>query len=183
MAQVESTVLLMGLRGSGKTSIGREFAAASGRKFIDLDELTPVRLGCESVADAWGEFGESAFRSAERDELDRVLRSRSPGPTVVALGGGTPTALGADDLIRGAVGSGRVAAVYLRAQPDTLRERLTGMDHSDRPSLTGAGTIAEVEQVFNARDRLYCELASSVIETDDLDKAGVVAAIEAAVGA
>ncbi|MCH9058908.1 MAG: shikimate kinase [Planctomycetes bacterium] len=179
----ERTVLLMGLRGSGKSTIGREFAAASGRTFIDLDELTLVRLGTESVAEAWARFGESAFRAAERDELDRVLRSRPSGRAVVALGGGTPTAPGADDLIRGAVASGRVSALYLRAQPDTLRARLAGSDHSDRPSLTGAGTLAEVEQVFNARDGLYREIASSVIETDDLDEAGVVAAIEAAVGA
>ena len=179
----ERTVLLIGLRGSGKSTIGREFAAASGRTFIDLDELTLVRLGTESVAEAWARFGESAFRAAERDELDRVLRSRPSGRAVVALGGGTPTAPGADDLIRGAVASGRVSALYLRARPDTLRARLAASDHSDRPSLTGAGTLAEVEQVFNARDGLYREIASIVIETDDLDKAGVVAAIEAAVGA
>ncbi|MCH7962234.1 MAG: hypothetical protein IIC49_07845, partial [Planctomycetes bacterium] len=92
----ERTVLLMGLRGSGKSTIGREFAAASGRTFIDLDELTLVRLGTESVAEAWARFGESAFRAAEREELDRVLRSRPSGRTIVALGGGTPTAPGAE---------------------------------------------------------------------------------------
>ncbi|QKK09396.1 MAG: hypothetical protein HND58_15340 [Planctomycetota bacterium] len=55
--------------------------------------------------------------------------------------------------------------VYLRAQPETLRARLGAAD-ANRPSLTGAGTLGEIDAVFAARDGLYRELATEIIEID-----------------
>ncbi len=77
-------LILIGLRGSGKSTIGRLAAARLGRAFVDLDDLTPRELGCSGVADAWARFGEAAFRTAEIAALKKVLALTDH---VIALGG------------------------------------------------------------------------------------------------
>ncbi|MDQ7013836.1 MAG: shikimate kinase [Planctomycetota bacterium] len=211
-------LLLMGLRGSGKSTLGRQLAARLGVRFVDLDDAVLERLGCGSVAQAWAKLGEPAFRRAETECLGEwVGESRAPecpAPArVVALGGGTPTAPGAAELLRRASKAGAVKLVYLRATPVTLRSRLESTEpeaqarsltrrekkhplpegegerhplpnppprgagegarrtnsHTDpnRPSLTGADPLGEIDEVFAARDPLYQELATHVIQIDD----------------
>lgn len=166
-------LLLIGLRGSGKSTLGRlvaERLVADGlvAAFSDLDDAVLARLGHATVAEAWKTLGEPAFRAAEtaclRERLPESLDDRTP-PTVVALGGGTPTAPGAAELLGEARERGLVTIVYLRAQPETLRARLGAAD-ANRPSLTGAGTLDEIDAVFAARDGLYQELATEIIEID-----------------
>jgi shikimate kinase len=65
------------------------------------------------------------------------------------------------------VGDGRIVLVYLRGTPATLRARLEAQGAGDRPSLTGRGTLAEIESVFAARDGLYRGLASRVMDIDN----------------
>lgn len=156
-------LLLMGLRGSGKTTLGRAIAEIAGRPFIDLDDLTPGELGEATVAAAWAGHGQDAFRRAEAAVLGRVLTLNDH---VVALGGGTPTAPGCADLLRDQVGSHRVLLVYLHASPAALRARLEGADNAHRPSLTGADPLTEIGAMYAARDPLYRDLAGAVVETD-----------------
>lgn len=166
MADREPSLVLMGLRGSGKSTLGRLVAARLGLGFIDLDDVTVELLGGKSVPEVWSSVGEAGFREAEaRGLAERVL---APGSArrVVALGGGTPTAPGAAELLRGAAGDGRIVLVYLRGRPETLRARLEDGGADDRPSLTGKGTLAEIEGVFAARDELYRGLATAVVEID-----------------
>jgi len=66
--------------------------------------------------------------------------------------------------------------VYLRATPATLRARLAGATEQ-RPSITGAGTIEEVEAVWRRRDLIYRELAEAVIDVDDLDADATLARV------
>ncbi len=195
-------LLLMGLRGSGKSTLGQLLAARLSVGFVDLDDAVLERLGCGSVAEAWAEPGEPAFRRAETDCLEAWVGERRdpeyPAPArVVALGGGTPTAPGAAELLRRACETGSIKLVYLRATPATLRGRLNktepeaqarsltgrgerrphpdplpkgeGGRHTDpnRPSLTGADPLDEIEAVFAARDPLYRELATHVIQIDE----------------
>jgi len=155
----------MGLRGCGKTTAGRLLAARLKRPFVDLDDVTPGELGCRSVADAWTKHGESAFRHAEVMALTRVL---SRDGQVIALGGGTPTAPGAPNLLEHVGDSGRATIVYLRAPAEVLRQRLVTANNAHRPSLTGLGGLEEIEGVMAVRDPIYRELAQHVIETGDL---------------
>ncbi|MCB9837810.1 MAG: shikimate kinase [Phycisphaeraceae bacterium] len=150
------TILLIGLRGSGKSTLGRLLARRLGVGFDDLDERTLARLGCASVAQAWASLGESAFRAAEVE----ALREAAAGGGVIALGGGTPTAPGAGAamLACGAI------TVYLRGEPPLLRARLEGAIGDDRPSLTGADPLDEIERVFARRDAPYRELADHTLE-------------------
>lgn len=163
------TIYLMGLRGSGKTTLGPALAArlgssTSGGAFVDLDEITHTMLGAASAAEALHRFGEPAFRAAERRALDepRVLTA-----SVVGLGGGTPTHPASEvELRRRAAFGDRL--LYLRASPETLRARLAATDLSARPSLTGADVLDEITVLFARRDPLYRGLASAVIEIDGL---------------
>lgn len=152
-------IILIGLRGSGKSTLGRALAARLRLDFLDLDDLTAEALGFRTAGEAFAGAGESAFRRAETQALQNLLGRSFRG--VLALGGGTPTAPGASDLL-----GPPSSIVYLRAQPGTLRARLAPTDHASRPSLTGAPMLDEIDAVFARRDPLYQRLARATIDTD-----------------
>ncbi len=159
-------LLLIGLRGSGKTTIGRLLGDRLGWPggFLDLDDLTARHLGgAGSVGEAWAKHGEPTFRRAEKEVLVSVLRRDQQ---VIALGGGTPTAPGAANLLEAERRAGRVRIVYLRADPEVLRGRLSRTDMSNRPSLTGADPLAEIDAVFARRDPAYLDLADEVVDAN-----------------
>lgn len=162
MTATGANLLLIGLRASGKSTLGRLIAARLARPFIDLDDRTAARLGEPSPAAALGRHGEPAFRAAEFAALRETL---SGGGQVVALGGGTPTAPGAADMLECERAAGRAVIVYLHAAPDVLRARLAATDVASRPSLTGRGTLEEIEALYAGRDGLYRRLADVVIDT------------------
>jgi len=168
-------IILIGLRGSGKTTIGRALAARLNVSFCDLDDVTVRVLGAASVSDAWRARGEAAFREAENQALAEALGTQR---RVVALGGGTPTAPGALEQIRAAqAAGGRV--VYLRGVASTLRARLEGKT-GDRPSLTGVDPLVEIEAVLAKRDPVYLALADIVINVDGKSEAEVAAEVATA---
>ncbi|GAB4382628.1 MAG: shikimate kinase AroL [Phycisphaerales bacterium] len=160
-------VLLIGLRGSGKSTLGRELAKRLHRPFIDLDDETKAQMHCKTVAEAWAKYGESGYRQAETRALRKVLTR--PGQ-IIALGGGTPTAPGARDIIERAQLGRNAMVIYLRASASTLRERLSKADVSDRPALTGTDSIAEIDLVLARRDGLYRSIADEVIDVDHADE-------------
>ena len=166
MTTTAPSLVLMGLRGSGKSTLGRLVAQRTGLAFVDLDLVTTALLGEGTLAELWAQHGEAAFREAEARALRVLVLAGLSSRGVGALGGGTPTAPGAAGVLEQAVEDGRIELVYLRGDPALLRERLAGADPAERPTLTGAGTLAEVEQVFAARDGLYARLASRVIEIE-----------------
>ena len=161
-------LILMGLRGSGKTTLGRLIGEHAGCPFVDLDDQTTALLGFSSLREAWDSVGDVAFRKVEVQALGEQLNQGKDAQRVLALGGGSPTAPGAADLLREATTSGDVTLVYLRGTPRTLRDRLRSAENMDRPSLTGAGVLEEIEDVFTARDKLYRSLADHVAEIDGL---------------
>ena len=167
MGRSERDVILMGLRGSGKSTIGQFLAALMDREFVDLDDRTLAvfrdRGEAETIAQVFERYGETRFREAEASALREALDDQSPGRVVLALGGGSPTAPGAADLLRESGG----LLIYLRMQPQVLASRLLDEIDSRRPALTEQGdAIAEIEQVFGQRDGLYTSLADLVFEDD-----------------
>jgi shikimate kinase len=173
-----ANLVLMGLRGSGKSTVGRLLGERLGRPFVDLDDVTAAELGAPTAGIAFASRGEAAFRAAEFAALDKTLRTRG---RVIALGGGTPTAPGAEALLRAERDAGRAVIVYLRASAAELRARLERTDHAARPSLTGKGLLDEIGDVLARRDPLYRSLASGVVEVGTMDASGAVDAVAAVV--
>lgn len=169
------SLVLMGLRGSGKSTVGWHIAEWSGRPLIDIDSETARVLGVQSVRQAWDQYGEVVFRLAESRALAEALEVTG---AVIALGGGTPTAPGAAEMLQRECKAGRCELIYLAATAETLRERLRHANNSDRPSLTGADPLEEIEAVLALRDGQFRALASWVIQTDGRDPANIAAEIE-----
>ena len=154
--------LIMGLRGAGKTTASRSAAELAGRRFVDLDRVVMLALGAQSVTEIFQTQGEPAFREGETAALRETLAES--GSLVVALGGGTPTAPGAADLIRAAQATGDAVAIYMRAPADDLAARLRGAGVGDRPRLIDGDIDEEMRAVFDARDPLYRSLADHEID-------------------
>lgn len=180
-------LVLLGLRASGKSTLGRAAADLAGAPFFDLDQLVTERSGCASVADAFRHLGEARFRDLEAETLADLLAARADarrddathGPAVIALGGGTPTAPGVASRLQTDAAAGRLRLLLLDATPATLAARIRA-DGDGRPSLTGAGPAEEVEAVAAARLPLYRALAQVCVDTDSLDPPAALRAVEAA---
>ena len=156
-------VLLIGLRGSGKSTIGCELAGRLNRPFVDLDERVLATFAEASVSEVWSAHGEAAWREAEASSLEAVLRGADQ---VIALGGGTPMIADARRRIESCQRAGEARVVYLQCDVRELARRLT-RDVGDRPSLTGEDPIDEIRTVLEARETTYQELADFVCDVTD----------------
>lgn len=158
---IAMNLLLVGPRGSGKTTLGRAVAAATRLSFVDLDDLTLGRFAEDTVSDVWARAGEQAWRVAELDALRVVL---ADDEQVVALGGGTPIIEAARGLIERAQAAGDARVVYLKCSPEELVRRLEAKP-GDRPALTDESDLeAEVQKVLAAREAIYETLADACYE-------------------
>jgi shikimate kinase len=155
-------IALVGYRGTGKSTVGRLLADRLGRPFADADREVEARAG-RPIRSIFAEEGEPAFREWESRVL-ADLTSR-PGGGVVATGGGAVLLESNRKALRD---FGFV--IWLSADPDTLARRLQASRRGveDRPSLTGAGTLAEIANVLGVRTPLYREVAHAVVETAGL---------------
>ncbi|MFI4872889.1 MAG: shikimate kinase [Phycisphaerales bacterium JB061] len=175
------SIVLMGLRGSGKSTVGPMLANSLNFDFQDLDEAVLSDSSFGSIADIVRTEGWDGFRAREREQLEVWLWALDTLPErrlVLALGGGTPTHEPSRALLQSAELHGIVASVYLRATPETLAKRMAAS--ADRPSLTGKDPVEEIRDIFNQRDELYRSIADAVIDIDTLDEAETVTAIESA---
>lgn len=176
-APLRRHLVLMGLRASGKTTLGRAAAAALGAGFVDLDDRTRALIGAASVREAFASVGEARFREAEARALAAALDEPSQ---VIALGGGTPIAPGAADSLRMARQAGRAFVVFLDPPLEILAQRLSA-ESGDRPSLTGLGVVQEIGLVAEARRPLYAALTDLRVP-EALDAASFVSIITSQVG-
>lgn len=167
---------MIGLRCSGKSTVGALVAQHLARPFIDLDDATAVELGQPTPALALTHLGFDAFRAGELHALVKTLANAGQ---VIALGGGTPTHPDSLDILIHQRNARRLAIVYLRAQPQTLKHRLAQTDTRTRPPLLGQDPVEEVVAIFAQRDTLYRQLAHRVIEVDNLPPDHAALATEA----
>lgn len=157
-------VVLAGMRGTGKSSIGRVLADLLGFRFIDTDMLIEELAGCR-IADLVLHHGWGYFRALERQVVDRVTAAEQQ---VVAAGGGT--LIDEDNAARLKT---RGIVVLLVCDTAVLQRRITA--GSNRPSLTGhASAIDELEQVWQTRRERYRAVADLVYdvsaESDDCEQ-------------
>jgi shikimate kinase len=147
---------LIGFRGCGKSTVGAVVAARLGWRFMDADSVLEERLGC-TIAACFSRDGEPAFRRLEGACLQDLLASS--GQMVLATGGGVVLREENREALRRQGG----LVVYLEASAALLQERLTG-DAQQRPSLTGAGVVAEVPALLAIRAPLYQSLAGLTLD-------------------
>ena len=150
----------IGLMGSGKSSVGRLVAHHLGWAFIDVDDLIEASTGC-SVAELWEQGGEDAYRPLEHEIVKDTLGALHH--SVLATPGGVVLDREAMDAIE----SNDVVAVYLRARPEELAERIAH-DHGHPRPLVDDHPGEVMRAMFSARDRTYLDLADHVVEVDDL---------------
>jgi shikimate kinase len=159
-------LVLVGLMGAGKTTVGRRCAKRLGRPFVDLDDRIMTHAAM-SIEDIWRERGEARFREVEREVVVDVCAS--PVPLVIACGGGTVVDAENRRRLR-EVGT----VVWLRAPTAVLAARV-GSD-ARRPLLAGdpAGALARLAEV---RADAYVAAADAIVDTDDRPVKAVVTAV------
>lgn len=140
------SIVLIGLMGAGKTTIGRRLAAQLALPFADADHEIETAAGC-TVAEIFARHGEQAFREGERKVIARLLE----GPRhVLATGGGAFMNADTRALIRE-----KGLSVWLRADLDLLMERVAR--RQNRPLLQTADPRAVMQRLMNERYPVYAE--------------------------
>lgn len=151
---ISSSVYLVGLPGSGKSTVGRHLAKRLGVPFLDSDHVIEERLGC-SIRDFFEREGEDRFRDIESEVLDELTRRSG---VVLSTGGGSVLRQANREWLHQ-----RGQVVYLRSHPEEIFRRLR--HDRVRPLLQVADPLQRLRDLFAARDPLYRETAHFVIET------------------
>lgn len=150
------TIVLVGLMGAGKTSIGRRLSKRLGIPFFDSDQEVEVSAGCP-LKDIYEVYGEEAFRMGEYRVINRLL---DQDIHVLATGGGSFS----DDRTRNMIKEKSIT-VWLKADIETLLARVSR--RSDRPMLENAANHRPIlEQLIEERYPLYGE-ANVIVDTFD----------------
>lgn len=152
-------IFLVGMPGSGKTTIGRLLAERLQIPFLDLDEIIE-QISHRSINEIFEQDGERAFRQTEMQILELTLASQIE--FVMATGGGTPCFYNGMERLKS-----RGMVIYLKASPDILNMRLA--EHQNRPLLTGRSIedrLRILENLLEIRKSTY-EKAHFTVETGD----------------
>ena len=158
-------LILVGLPGVGKTTIGRAVARRLGREFLDFDREIEKRVGME-VRDIFRLKGEDYFRQLEF-ELTEELQAKSA--MVLSPGGGWITQQRSVELLRSA---GRI--IYLRASPEAVARRLRRVE--TRPLLAGRDPVVALRELYEKRRALY-ETADAVVDTERFVRQQLIAKV------
>lgn len=155
MAEAPPPVVLVGMSGAGKSTVGRRLAARLGRPFVDADDELVRRSG-RTVREWFAAEGEAGFRTAEAALLAELLAA--PGPAVIAAGGGVVVRRENREALHE-----RATVVYLRARTPFLVSRLNRKPH--RPLLDD-DPVATLDRLLAERSALYEEVADLVVDVE-----------------
>lgn len=164
----QRSIVLVGLMGCGKSSVGRRLAARLGLPFVDADTEIELAAG-KSIPDIFADYGETHFREREHLIIARLLGN---GPQVLATGGGAYMRADTRESIRQ---SG--IAVWLRAELPVLIRRV--MRRDDRPMLQTEDPEATMRELMDVRYPIYAK-ADVVVESREVTHDVVVGDIIAA---
>jgi shikimate kinase / 3-dehydroquinate synthase len=167
---MKRSVFLVGLSGSGKTTVGRLLAERLGARFVDTD-VDIERTTGRRIPDIFAADGEAAFRELERRTIREVIEA---GPAVVSTGGGAPV----DDDSRRAMHAAGLT-IWLDAPTEVLVQRLAALGTEERPLLAGDGGPAATLDRLRAERRFAYAEADLRVDTADLAPERVVAMIAA----
>lgn len=153
-ASFPGNIILVGMMGAGKTTVGRQLARVLGKRFVDCDEEIQTRTGV-TIAHIFDIEGEAGFRQRESAMLQELCRQQD---LVLATGGGAVLSAQNRALLRA-----HGTVVYLKSSVHDLWQR-TRHDHT-RPLLQTANPRARLQELFEQRDALYAATAHLVVRT------------------
>ena len=147
-------IALVGLPGSGKSTIGRQLARRLGLVSIDTDHVIEQRLGC-SIREYFEREGEDSFRDVEESVIDDLTQTHHG---ILSTGGGSVLRLANREHLYS-----RCHVVYLRSSPEEIFRRLR--HDLNRPLLQVEDPLTRLRDLYAIRDPLYRETAHFVVET------------------
>src|SRR6187402_104543 len=150
------SVVLVGMMGAGKSSIGRRLAQRLGVSFVDADAEIEAAAGM-TIAEIFASYGEPYFRSGEQRVIARLLES---GPQVLATGGGAYMNAETRTAIRQ-----KGISVWLKADFDVLMRRVKRRSTADRPMLQG-DPAQRIAHLMAERYPVYAEADVTVMSRD-----------------
>jgi shikimate kinase len=160
------SIVLVGMMGVGKSSIGRRLAARLGVPFVDADSEIEKAAGM-NIADIFARHGEAYFRSGEARVIARLLDG---GPQVLATGGGA--VMNADT--RAAI-KAKGVSIWLSAELDVLMRRINKRKN-DRPMLQTADPAATLRELLVAREPAYAQ-ADLTVQSREVPHDAIVSEI------
>ncbi|MFN3190098.1 MAG: shikimate kinase [Aureliella sp.] len=176
MMKPNSHILLIGYRGSGKSTVGKLLADVLQCEFVDTDDKVEEAAG-KSITAIFEHDGESVFRDLETLAIRTCVGAVSK--TVISLGGGAILREENQQLLT-AAGS----VIWLRGSPENLFQRITQdmtsgsrrpkLLHSDNDSQDDHDGYAEIVEVLRNRTPIYSSLANFTVETDGKDPEDIV---------
>ena len=165
------TIVLVGMMGAGKSSIGKRLAERLGLAFIDADTEIEAAAG-KTIPEIFAEHGESYFREGERRVIGRILEQ---GGQVLATGGGAFMSAETRELI-----GRRGVSVWLRADVDVLMSRVR--KRSNRPLLKTADPEATMRALIEVRHPVYA-LSNVTVQSREVAHEVIVGEILSALAA
>lgn len=163
------SLVLVGMPGSGKSSVGRRLAQRIGLDFVDADAKIEEAANGMSIADIFAKHGEPEFRNLEARVIARLLES---GPAVIATGGGAFMRADTRDKVRA-----QGISLWLSAEIPLLLERVKRK--SNRPLLQGSDPEGVLRKLLGAREADYQRADVTVISRDIPHEEVVDAIVEA----
>jgi len=157
--------VLIGLMGSGKSSIGRRLAAHLHLPLIDLDDAIVAKTGL-TIPEIFAQWGETEFRKMESKALRKAMAKRA----VIATGGGVVLSEKNRALLKG-----KTPVVWLKASPEFLADRIHG--DANRPLIASGNTLNKLRELAEIRNPLYKECADFCLPRDMMKKRQAVQAI------
>ena len=149
-----SRIALVGLPGSGKSTIGRQLARRLGLTSVDADHVIEHRLGC-SIREYFEREGEDSFRDVEESVIDDLTQTHNG---VLSTGGGSVLRPANREHLHS-----RCHVVYLRSSPEEIFRRLR--HDMQRPLLQVDDPLTRLRDLYAIRDPLYRETAHFIVET------------------
>lgn len=150
--QASRSVVLVGMMGAGKSTVGRRLAKRLGMDFVDADDAIEEAAGL-SISDIFARYGEAHFREGERRVIKRLLGGHAK---VIATGGGAFT----NAETRAAI-LAQATAVWLDADIETLVDRVARRSH--RPLLKGGNAAEVLRDLADKRNPFYAEAPIRVV--------------------
>lgn len=153
--RIDRSIVLVGLMGAGKSTVGKRLAAMLGRDFVDADDAIE-EAAQRSVGEIFEEFGEAYFRDGERRVIARLIEEKHG---VIATGGGAFV----DPETRGLI-LDQAIAVWIDCDIDTLVERTSR--RNTRPLLKNGDPKTILTDLFDKREPFYAQAQVRVLSED-----------------